>query len=379
MSTPVTIIGAGLGGLTLARVLHIHGINAIIYEAESSASTRVQGGQLDIHEYNGQHALESAGLTEQFRSIIHLGGEAARVLDQHGTVLFDQRDDGAGGRPEVLRADLRQILLDSLPESTIQWRRKVTYVQTVGNNQHEITFADGSHLSTTLLVGADGAWSKVRPLLSDAKPSYVGTTFVETYLHAVDTRHPAAASAVGAGAMFALAPGQGIVAHREAGNKIHAYIELNRPAEWILGINFADVPTAIAQVAAQFDRWAPELIALINEHDAPPVPRAIYALPSGHQWDRMPGVTLLGDAAHLTAPFAGEGANLAMFDGAELGKAIAKEPDDIEAALATYEEELFARSALAAAKTDRNHQLFFDDREPLGLVDLFTGAGPERR
>lgn len=145
--------------------------------------------------------------------------------------------------------------------------------------------------------------------------------------------------------MFALAPGQGIVAHREAGDQIHAYIELNRPAEWIHGIDFAAVPAAIAQVAAQFDGWAPELMALINEHDAPPVPRAIHALPSGHRWDRTPGVTLLGDAAHLMAPFAGERANLAMFDGAELGKEIAKQPDDIEAALATYEEDLFARSA----------------------------------
>lgn len=163
MRTSVTIIGAGLGGLTLARVLHIHGISAIIYEAESTASTRVQGGQLDIHEYNGQRALETAGLIEQFRSIIHLGGEAARVLDQHGTVLFDQHDDGTGGRPEVLRADLRQILLDSLPESTIQWQRKVIGVQTLSNGQHEIIFADRSHFSTALLVGADGAWSKVRP------------------------------------------------------------------------------------------------------------------------------------------------------------------------------------------------------------------------
>lgn len=179
--------------------------------------------------------------------------------------------------------------------------------------------------------------------------------------------------------MFALAPGQGIVAHREAGNKIHAYIELNRPKEWILGIDFADAPAAVAKVATQFDGWAPELIALINEGEAPPVPRAIHALPSGHRWDRMPGVTLLGDAAHLMAPFAGEGANLAMFDGAELGKAIANEPDDINVAFASYEAELFARSALAAAKTDRNHQLFFNDRAPLGLVDLFTGAGPERR
>ena len=305
--TTVTIVGAGLGGLVLARVLHIHGIPATIYEAEPSVGARRQGGMLDIHEQDGQRALEAAGLTEQFRAIIHPGGQASRVLDRHGAVLLDLPDDGTGGRPEVLRGDLRRILLESLPADTIRWGRKISRVEALGDGRHELAFADGSSVTTGLLVGADGAWSKVRPLVSDAEPAYVGTTFIETYLHDADARHPAAAGAVGGGALFAMAPGQGIFAHREAGGVLHAYVALNRPAEWAAGIDFTDAATATARVAAEFDGWAPELTALITDGETGPVPRPLHALPDAHRWDRVPGVTLVGDAAHL-APPAGEGA-----------------------------------------------------------------------
>jgi 2-polyprenyl-6-methoxyphenol hydroxylase-like FAD-dependent oxidoreductase len=377
MTTPVTIVGAGLGGLTLARVLHVHGIPVTIYEGEPSAEARTQGGQLDIHEHNGQLALEAAGLTDEFHAIIHEGGAATRMLDQHGAVLLDEPDDGTGGRPEVLRGDLRRILLDSLPGEVIQWGRKVTGVQPLGDGRPELTFADGSTVTSRLLVGADGAWSKVRPLLSAAEPEYVGTAFIETYLYDADEWHSAAAGAVGSGAMYALAPGKGIVAHRETGDILHTYVELNRPPEWIDGIDFTDASAATARVAAEFDGWAPELTALITDGETAPILRAIYALPNGHRWDRVPGVTLLGDAAHLMPP-AGEGANLAMFDGAQLGEAIAAHPDDIDVALTAYEETLFPRSESEYADAYEILDLCLGDRAPFSLIDFFTGASGEQ-
>jgi 2-polyprenyl-6-methoxyphenol hydroxylase-like FAD-dependent oxidoreductase len=370
--TPVTIIGAGLGGLVLARVLHIHGIAATIYEADPSEEARTQGGQLDIHAHDGQVALAAAGLTDAFRAIIHPGGEATRMLDRHGTVLFEQADDGTGGRPEVLRGDLRRILLRSLPPGTIRWGKKLSEVTALGDGRHALTFADGSTAISQLLVGADGAWSKVRPLLSQAKPEYTGTSFVETYLHNVDARHPATATAAGGGALFALAPGQGIFTHREAGNSLHAYVALNRPAAWFADLDFSDA-AATAKIAAEFNGWAPALTALITDGETMPVLRMLHTLPTEHHWQRVPGVTLIGDAAHL-APPAGEGANLAMFDGAELAQAIVAHPDDIEAALAAFEATMFPRSQSAAAEAHQMLALCLDERAPFGLVDFFTSA-----
>ena len=379
MTTQVTIIGAGLGGLTLARVLHLHGVPVEVYEAETSPEARTQGGMLDIHEDSGQLALGTAGLFDEFRRLIHEGGEASRVLDQHGKVLLDEPDDGKGGRPEVHRGALRRILLDSLPAGTIRWGKKLADVAARGGGRHSLTFADGSMMSTETLVGADGAWSKVRPLLSDATPKYIGTTFIETYLHDADARHPATAEAVGGGALFANAPGKGIFAHREPESVLHAYIALNRPAEWIAAIDFTDIPTATARIAAEFHRWAPALTALITDANTPPVPRMINTLPNDHRWDRVTGVTLLGDAAHLMPP-AGEGANLAMLDGAELGRAIAARPDDVEAAFTAYEAVLFPRSASAAAGAHQILEICLGKGAPFGLVDFFTGMReqPER-
>jgi 2-polyprenyl-6-methoxyphenol hydroxylase-like FAD-dependent oxidoreductase len=374
MTIPVTIIGAGLGGLTLARVLHVHGIPATIYEAEASPAARAQGGMLDIHEYNGQLALKAAGLFEEFLGLIHQGGQASRVLDKTGAVLLDEPDDGTGGRPEVPRGELRRILLASLPPDTVKWGRKASAIRPRADGGHEVTFADGSVAVTSFLVGADGAWSRVRPLVSGAKPEYVGTSFIETYLYEADTRHPASARAVGGGALAANAPGKGIQAHREPGGVLHTYVALSKPAEWFAAIDFTDAAAAAARVAEEFDGWAPELTALITDGETPPVLRALHTLPAGHRWDRVPGVTLLGDAAHLMPP-SGEGANLAMYDGAELGEAIATHPDDIEAALTQYEEPMFTRSGDEAVEAARLFKILFGDNAPYSLVDFFTNVG----
>lgn len=373
MNAAVTIVGAGLGGLTLARILHVSGIRATVYEADASENARMQGGMLDIHENNGQLAIKAAGLFDQFLGIIHPGGQETRVLNMHGAVLLEVPDDGTGGRPEVSRGRLRRLLLDSLPPGTVRWGHKLATASPLGGGRHELTFADGSTATSEILVGADGAWSRVRPLLSAEKPAYAGITYIETYLFDSDSHHKASAAAVGGGALFALMPGQGIFAHREPDGVLHTYVALRKPDRWTGTIDFSKPAAALAEVAREFSGWTPELTALITDGETAPIVRPIHALPVAHCWDRVSGVTLLGDAAHLMAP-SGEGANLAMYDAAELGRALAADPGDVEAALSVYEKALFPRSATEAVEARRLLEVCFGNDAPQSLLDFFSRA-----
>lgn len=415
----IAIVGAGPAGLVLARVLHVHGFAATIYEAEASADARTQGGMLDIHDYNGQIALKAAGLFDELQRIIRPGGQAMRIVGTDGKILLDLPDDGGTLRPEVHRGDLRQMLLDSLPAGTVVWGKKLARVDSAAAD-HTLVFTDGTTATADLIVGADGAWSKVRCRLTDVMPSYLDTAYVETYLHDVEARHPATAALVGNGGMLANAPEQGINAHREAGDVLHTYVALARSKEWFASIDFADAAAARAAIAAEFEGWAPALRALITDGETPPVLRLLHALPLGHRWTHVLGLTLVGDAAHL-APPDGEGANLAMLDAAELGLAIAHaldattarvsnatslestasplestatslestavshgsaaasrmvDPGRLDAAVVAFEETMFARSVEKGAEARETHDICFHDPEaPKRILAFFSGAG----
>lgn len=178
---------------------------------------------------------------------------------------------------------------------------------------------------------------------------------VEVQFTDVDTRHPEISKLVGRGSLFALSDNKGLLAQRNGHNRIRVYITMRVPENWITEskIPFDQPEKVRPHLLELFSDWDESLLNLIHSCDDDFIPRALYALPINHRWEHQPGVTLLGDAAHLMSPFAGEGVNLALLDGAELAQAILN-ADNIEQSIKDHEEKMCARAGEAAEESTRN-------------------------
>jgi 2-polyprenyl-6-methoxyphenol hydroxylase-like FAD-dependent oxidoreductase len=162
MTVPtIAIIGAGPCGLTLARLLECKGVDYVVYERDASENSNRVGGSLDIHLETGQHALRESGLLDEFKKYARYDDTAVALADKLGNILF-QLGQGRDA-PEIDRSDLRQILLDAIPKDKIKWGHALTSALVGEDDRPVLRFANGAVLSgCKLVVGADGAWSKVR-------------------------------------------------------------------------------------------------------------------------------------------------------------------------------------------------------------------------
>ncbi|WDZ82723.1 FAD-dependent oxidoreductase [Micromonospora cathayae] len=359
----MAIAGAGLGGLTLARILHRNGIDAVVYEREASRAARSQGGSLDLHPESGQLALAEAGLTGRFRSAARPEGEELRILDPAGRTLLHHRPQPGSfsGRPEIDRSALRDLLLDALPHGTVVWGHRLVAVAPGPDGGFRLEFADGHRADCDLLVGADGARSTVRSLLTDAEPDYVAT-LAELNISDVDRRYPDLAELVGPGNLWCLGVSRLLAAQRSGDGSLR--IAASLPADdHHIGNKRA--------LLDMFHGWEPRLTALIEAGDGRVWPRRIEALPTGTRWAGRPGVTLIGDAAHLMPPV-GEGANQAMLDAAELARELAADPADPHAAIRAYERGMFARIGPIAEMSARVHAMMLSPTAAEDIVRFFT-------
>jgi 2-polyprenyl-6-methoxyphenol hydroxylase-like FAD-dependent oxidoreductase len=388
MSQPsrIAIIGAGPAGLTLARLLHVSGValSVTIFEKDASPEARQQvGGTLDLHSDTGLAALHAAGLFNEFEKHARYDGEALIIADKNATRIVEK---GGGtkkthhwSRPEIDRKRLKEILLASVPKELVRWGWKLRSVSEDGTLEFDGQERQGPF---DLIVGADGAWSKVRPILTDVRPAYSGISGFEMRLSNPNQDYPKLSTMVGRGSYFAYSDGKSLTAQRMGNESIRVGCWMAEDASYPQDvISQHGVDGAKAEVLRRYSDWALDLLDLVKCSDPGyNLPWAFYELPVGHTWEHKKGITLIGDAAALMTPFAGEGVNKAMKDALELSAAICKsqrlDGDHLDAEVSNYEKHMFPRVAKVQADTFRNKTTMFRDDAPLGflmaLMDAFA-------
>ncbi|KAN0122828.1 FAD/NAD(P)-binding domain containing protein [Hyaloscypha variabilis] len=395
VGTPkIAIIGSGVSGLALACFLHQNGIPYIVYEAEEHLTSRKQGGPVNVHYETGERVLRALGLFEKYKTSTYSSGcEVNSIGDRHGKLLLHHSEDGGNSYPGsdaplVDRVELRRLLLGAIPANTVHWGSKVKTILVVEDNTYDLTFSNGSSATGFhLIVGADGAWSKVRSLLTDVTPTYTGLAYLETEIQDLQKASTEILGLIQRGSYYYLDPGNNLVVQRDGDRTIWIYPIVTKPEEW-----FKNPPLDLKDVTATKKRfveedwkdWNDELKNIIINSDTEFTPRGFYTLPIGHKWEHRAGVTLVGDAAHLMTPHGGMGANLALMDGYDLGEVIVQTARQyhwetgakfvhgggLSRAVKRYEDTMFPRAELYATRTARNRGFFHSENAAATFAGL---------
>ncbi len=377
----IAIIGGGPGGLMLARLLQLKGADVKVYERDINASARIQGGALDLHTESGLAALAKASLMDEFKANYRPGAELVRVTDNQATIHFDDHlteNNVAFGhkhhRPEIDRGPLRDILLKSLQPGTVAWNSHIIAIEPLGD-QWKLIFENGDQAIADLVIGADGANSKIRRMVTDIKPYWTGITMLEGSIKNAAATAPNIHRLLKGGKIFAYGNNKTVIVSSKGDGSFGFAASFRSDEFWSIEshINFNDNKQILAWFKQEFSEWAPVWWELFSADDTVFIPRPQYCMPLDEHWEAKPNITLLGDAAHWMPPFAGEGVNMAMLDALQLSEALTSPTFTITRhAIAYYEKQMLARFAKIGQGTLFNTEWM---HAPNALADMLAMFG----
>jgi 2-polyprenyl-6-methoxyphenol hydroxylase-like FAD-dependent oxidoreductase len=359
----VAIVGAGPGGLTLARLLQLKGLNVKVYERDVNAAARVQGSPLDMHEESGWMALRKADLISAFKKNVRKGADKKVILNERAEILFSDQETEPGedlahepSRPEIDRGALRQIFLSSLLPETVVWDSHFMSMERQ-NEGWLLHFKNGSAAYADLVIAADGAHSKIRAYITPIKAFYTGITMVEINVDNAAKSTPQIYALLNGGKIMAFGNGKNILGGQKGDDGLGFYASFKPDENWAVdsGLDFSDRTQVLAWFKKAYYEWGSVWYEIFENATMPVIPRPIYCMPFDQTWEPRPDLTLLGDAAHVMPPFAGEGANTSMFDALELSECLTSgQFDTLQEAITAYEVSMRKRAAIAAKQSLEN-------------------------
>jgi len=370
----IAVVGGGPGGLTLAKLLQLKGANVTVYERDINKEVRQQGATLDLHEESGLEALRRANLMNEFKASFRPEAGRLRVLDDQAIIKMDDHEiqhDYQEDRPEIDRAPLRDILINSLHEDTIIWDSQFISMEKQENGWL-LHFKNGKSFYADLVVAADGANSKIRVHITDIKPIYSGVTIVEGNIYNAEKNAPKLWEITKGGKIFALGNEQSIILSTKGEGSLSFYTGCKVSENWVQesGIDFNNKEQVFDWFKVAFSSWSDQWQELFASNEIWFMPRPQYHFPLDQTWTTLPNLTMLGDAAHRMPPYAGEGVNQAMQDAFELAENLTSDNFlDIQTAISHYEKQMQARAAAVTKDTLVNTEILHTES---GLDKLLT-------
>jgi len=370
----IAIVGGGPGGLTLAKLLQLKGANVTVYERDINKEVRQQGATLDLHEESGLEALRRANLMNEFKASFRPEAGRLRVLDDQAIIKMDDHEiqhDYQEDRPEIDRAPLRDILINSLHDDTIIWDSQFISMEKQENGWL-LHFKNGKSFYADIVVAADGGNSKIRSHITDIKPIYSGVTIVEGNIYNAEKNAPKLWEITKGGKVFALGNEQSIILSTKGEGSLSFYTGCKVSENWVQesGIDFNNKEQVFDWFKVAFSSWSDQWQELFASNEIWCMPRPQYHFPLDQTWPTLPNLTMLGDAAHRMPPYAGEGVNQAMQDAFELAENLTSDNfPDIQTAISHYEKQMQARAAAVTKDTLVNTEILHTES---GLDKLLT-------